>query len=408
MADRALDGIKIVELAQLVAGPYCAKLLADLGADVLKVEPPCGDRARSLGPFPGDCPHHEQSGLFLYLNTNKRGITLNPQAHTGRRLLCELVRRADVLVEDGPPPAMAWLGLDYEALREINPGLVVTSITPFGQSGPYRDYKAYDITCQAAGGIAYVTGDPEQEPLIVPGNQADYQAALNAAVGTLAALLCRETSGQGQHVDISEQESIASVLGDVISFFSYQGRVRPRRVKPQDFADLRLLWPAGIYPCKDGYINITVLEPHQWRSFVDLIGNPPWATDPRYEDRYFPQEQGAADIDLEPLITEALGHFTREELFHEGQRRRIPVSPVYDAAEVLRSPQLVERGFFVPARHPAAGTLTYPGAPYKLGQTPWRIERTAPLLGEHNEEVLVKELGLSRTDLVKMAQAGII
>lgn len=409
MPEKALAGIKVLEYADLISGPYCSKLLSNLGAEVIKVEEPkVGDRSRSAGPFPNDIPDHEKSGLFLYLNANKLGITLNTKTETGLAIFKELVKGVDIVVENHPPQVMEDVGLNYPLLNEINHHLILTSITPFGQNGPYRDYKAYDINSQAAGGLAYVTGDAEREPLLTPWGQAGYQAALNAAVGTLSALYWREASGSGQHVDISVHECIASILGDVISFYSYMVTVRPRCNTISDLAGMTF-WPVDIYECKDGYVNICVLEPHQWRSFVDLIGNPDWATDPRLEDRrllYESTERQEAP-DLGPLIKETLKKYTVDELFHGGQQRRIPITPVNDAQGALTFPQLNERGFFVEIDHPKAGRLRYPGAPFRLSETPWSLDRLAPLLGEHNEEVYSR-MGYTKNDLVKMAEAGII
>lgn len=409
MPEKALDGVKVLEYADLISGPYCTKLLSNLGAEVIKVEEPkVGDRSRSVGPFPKDIPDPEKSGLFLYLNANKLGITLNTKTETGLAIFKELAKGVDILVQNRPPQEMEALGLDYPALKEINPRLIMTSITPFGQSGPYRDYKAYDINSQAAGGLAYVNGDPKREPLLTPGGQAGYQAALNATVGTLSALYWREASGLGQQVDISVQECIASILGDVISFYSYMGMVKPRCTTILDLAGLTV-WPVDIYECKDGYVSICILEPHQWRSFVDLIGNPEWASDPRLEDRrlLFEYAEGQELPDLGPLIKETLKRYTVDELFHDGQQRRIPITPVNDAQGTLNFPQLNERGFFVEIDHPKAGRLTYPGAPSKFSETPWSLDRPAPLLGEHNEEVYSR-MGWTREDLVKLAEAGII
>jgi len=405
-----LAGVKVLEYADLISGPYCTKLLSNLGAEVIKVEQPkAGDYSRSVGPFPNDVPDPEKSGLFLYLNANKLGITLNTKTETGLALFKELAKSVDILVENHPPQEMEDAGLDYPSLRQINHRLIMTSITPFGQNGPYRDYKAYDINIQAAGGLAYVTGDAKREPLLTPWGQAGYQAALNAAIGTLSALYWREASGLGQHVDISVQECIASILGDVISFYSYMGMVKPRCTTLSDLSGVTI-WPMDIYECKDGYVDICILEPHQWQSFVDLIGNPGWASDPKFEDRrlLFERTEGQEVPDLGPLIKEILKKYTVDELFHGGQQRRIPITPVNDAQGVLHFPQLKERGFFVEIDHPEAGRLTYPGAPFKLSETPWSLERPAPLLGQHNKEIFSNRLRYPKMELVKMAEAGII
>jgi len=412
MEEKALAGLKVLEYADLVSGPYCGKMLADLGAEVIKIERPgSGDRSRQLGPFPDDIPHPERSGLFLCLNANKLSITLNLEVTTGLGIFKELVKEADILLENNPPKTMESLGLSYPSLEEINPKLIMTSITPFGQTGPYRDYSAYDINIWHSGGLAYGMGDPDKAPLNSAGFLADYQSALNAFLATLCALIFRQAKGQGQHVDVSGQECIASILEFGITSYTFQGKILRRLGTPHVPLGLEKI----IFPCKDGFVAMLLLEPHQWQAMVEMMGNPPWAMDPKLSNFFYRMTpEGQEEVkrkygkDINELIEEWLSQQEKEAFFHEAQKRRIPAAPVYSPKEMMESRHLRERNFFVEIPHPQAGTLTYPGAPYRFSRTPWRMERPAPLLGEHNEEIYCGRLGYSREELVKLRQAGVI
>ena len=237
-----LDGIRVLDLGTEVSGPFCAKLLADYGADVIKVElPGNGDPSRRRGPFAGDDPHPEKSIPFLYINTNKRGVTLDTRSATGRGLLEAMLRTADVLVENVPPAQVGEFGLDYAELTRNNPGLVVTSITAFGQSGPYRDYSATDLVNCAFSGLMYHTGDSDREPLRNSLNQSLYVAGANAAVATSAALLHRMATGLGQHVDVSAVECLAAHLVQPVPYYTYMGAIKGRRpVRGSGFEELKI------------------------------------------------------------------------------------------------------------------------------------------------------------------------
>lgn len=409
---KALAGLKVLEYAELVSGPYCGKMLADLGAEVIKIERPgTGDRARQKGPFPNETPHPEKSGLFLCLNTNKLGITLNLEVAIGLKIFKELIKEADIFLENNPPQTMETLGLDYPSLEKINPRLIMTSITPFGQTGPYRDYNAYDINIWHSGGLAYGMGDPDKAPLNSAGFLADYQAALNAFVATLSALIFRQNTGQGQYVDVSGQECIASILEFGITSYTFQGKILRRLGTPYV--------PLGrekiILPCKDGFVAMLLLEPHQWQAMTEMMGNPPWAMDPKLSNFFYRMTpEGQEEVkrkygkDTNELIEEWLSQQEKEKFFHEAQKRRIPAAPVYNSKEVMEAEHLRERGFFVGMTHSQAGTLNYPGAPYRFSKTPWRMERPAPLLGQHNEEIYCGRLGYSKEELVKLRQGGVI
>jgi len=402
MPKRALEGVKVLELCQAVAGPYCTKLLADLGAEVVKIERPGGgDVARSLPPFFHDIPHPERSGLFLYLNTNKLGVTLNVATATGKDIFQELVKQADILVEDNPPQWMTKQGLDYESLQEINPRLIMTSITPFGQTGPYRDYKAYPLNVFHCGGEGYLTpGGVEnvgRPPLKVGGFLVEYDSGLSAAIAILAALYWRRKSGGGQRIDISKQESLMALNRLDMVRSANEGEVITRAKQGVPYG--------GALPCKDGYTVFITWESVQWDRLVAFMENPEWANDDKFEDYADRVKHGEL---LNALLTEWLVNHTQEELYHEGQAAGVPFAMVYTSKDLVDSAHLKARGFFVEIDHPKTGKVKYPSAPYQFSETPWQVIRPAPLLGEHNEEIFVRRLGHRREELAKLGAAGVI
>ena len=403
MGEGALSDLKVVEYADFISGPFCAKLMADLGADVVKVEPPAGDTARRYGPFPGDVPHPEKSGLFLYLNTNKQGVTLDLTSAAGARIFKEIIGQADILIENHPPSMMIKLGLGYEALTKINPGLIMTSISPFGQSGPYRDYKTTNLVAMHMGSVGYYTpgavDDLQREPpLKGGGHQADFIAGLIAALMSLSGIFMRAATGVGQHIDLSEHEAVAFNLMRDLSSYTYDGML-PGRLKSQ------VRGFGSFVPCADGYVQLYMTDDRQWRGFLEAIGNPEWARDGRYGD-------AASRIGNWESLEAHVAAWTRkrrkEEIYHAVQSRHAACGPVNTIDEVLSSQQLASRGFFIEVDHPEAGTFRYPGAPCKLSETPFRVIRPAPRLGEHNEEILNQRLGHTRTELVRMRAAGVI
>ncbi|MBU3914025.1 CoA transferase [bacterium] len=392
---KTLANIKVLELSQFVAGPYCASMLAHLGADVIKVErPQTGDQLRHVGPFLHDEQHLEKSGMFLYLNRNKSGITLNYRTEKGRDLLSKLLREMDILIDDLAPSQRAEVGLNFDDLHKLNPRLIVTTITPFGQTGPYKDFKARDLNIQAISGLTAINGDPDNEPLRIPGMQSHFQSALNAAIGTLAALFYREISGRGQFVDISEMECTASILGDVMSNASMLNQVRKRSQALSGAEALGMVWPIGNFQTSDGYVNACLLESHQWKGLLEVFGNPEWGADPSLADMFSPKDH----VDTSRIvknIKESMSRFDKETLFREAQKYRVPLVSIKNTAEVLASPQLRECEFFEEMEHPIAGKLTYPGAPFKMSVTPWQTVTPAPLLGQHNALVYGK-LGITQ------------
>ena len=407
MDEKALTGIKVLEYANFIAGPYCGKLLADLGAEVIKIEKPVvGDEARQCGPFPDDLPHPERSGLFLYLNTNKLSITLNVEAATGAKILKELLKESDVFIEDNPPAIMERLGLDYPNLQKVNPGIIMVSITPFGQSGPYRDYKGYAINCSALGGQSVCAGEPGREPLTPPLSLGHYQSGAAGAVAALAALFARELTGKGQQADISEAQVWATLhTGNQVSAYVMHGlkRMRWGHRTPG-------VYPYTILPCQDGYMSMIAIQGYQWKRFLELIGDgevPDWyANDPRFKDRREISLKYADEMDA--LLAPWLMSHTKEEIYNLCREKKIPFAPVRNMKEVVNDSHLKVRGYFVEVEHRATGPLKYPGAPYKLSQTPWKVDKPAPLLGEHNEEVYCQRLGYPKEELSQLGRGGII
>ena len=402
MPKRALEGIKVLELCHDVSGSYCTKLLADLGAEVVKIEMPGrGGAARNLPPFFHDIPDPEASGLFLYLNTNKLGITLNVATATGRDIFLELVKQADVLVEANPPQRMKEQGLDYESLKEINPRLIMTSITPFGQTGPYRDYRAYPLNVFHSGGEGYLTpGGVEnigRPPLKVGGFLVEYDSGLSAAIAILAALYWRRKSRVGQYIDISKQESLMALNRLDMVRSANEGEVITRAKQGVPYG--------GALPCKDGYTVFITWESVQWDRLVAFMGDPEWAKDDKFGDYAGRYKHGEL---INALLTEWLVNHTKEELYHKGQAAGVPFAMIYTSKDLVDSEHLKERGFFVEIDHPRAGKVKYPSAPYKFSETPWQVTRPAPLLGEHNEEILARRLGHRHEELAKLGAAGVI
>jgi crotonobetainyl-CoA:carnitine CoA-transferase CaiB-like acyl-CoA transferase len=406
MSEGPLAGLRVLEYCRLVSGPYCTKLLADLGAEVIKIEEPgAGDPARAIGPFPGDLPHPERSGLFLYLNTNKLGITLSLKGTAGRRIFKELLKAMDVLVEDSPPGTMEEMGLDYQSLSQALPGLIMTSITPFGQTGPYKDYKAYPLTTFHASGQGYhmqgLGGEKylDREPIKVGGLVGEYDPGMNAAVAILGAVYGRELTGQGQHIDISKQESLLALLRVEAALYANHD------VEAAGSRGGLKRMPGGMVRCQDGYVATTTPLEHQWQALVKLLGSPEWAEEEWARDRATRTQHVAK---LDPLIGEGMAHRTKQELYHAGQALSCPIAPVESAQDIAQSPQLDARGFFAEVEHPQAGRLRYATTPYQFSETPGRLARPAPLLGEHNELIYWGRLGYSREELVRLRQAAVI
>jgi len=406
---RPLEGFKVLEWAQFAAGPFCAKLLAGLGAEVIKIEEPhLGDVARRRGPFLHDVPHPERSALFLFLNTGKKGITLNLKTATGREIFKKLLQEVDVLVEEQPPALVEKLGLGYETLKEINPQLIVTSVTPFGQTGPYRDYKSYHLTDFHGGGSGYLTPydplDPhalDREPIIMGGLSGEHHSGLNAALAAVAALYARPILGAGQYIDISKQETFLNAQRPDMARFLDGGIVATRASASWDIQGKPK--SNGIMRCRDGYVTLEVNET-QLAAFFEMMGNPEWSKD----EKFSPENVAMHRHELDAHVQDWAKEHDAEEIWHGGQQRGIPMAAIYNVGDAASSEHLQARGFFAELDHPEAGPLNYPAALFKLSRTPMSYDHSAPLLGEHNEEIYCNRLGYSRDNLVLMRRTGVI
>ncbi len=399
--DLALSDVTVLDLTHYVAGPACTKLLADFGASVLKVERPEGDPCRSLGPFFGDDPHRERSGLFLHLNTNKRSVTLNLKSSLGVEIVRELARDADVVVESFRPGVVDRLGIGFEALRALNPRLVMTSLSNYGQTGPYRDYAGTDLVLYAAGGPMATNTKDERYPLRLPGESTQMHAGYVAAVATLTGLFGVQDGGR--HIDCSIFESQAASVDRRLTMslaFQYHGYQFPK-------SDARGQgYPQGVYPCKDGFVNI-------WGGMqffplaARMMGMPELASDaywaPR-EAQLDPQKQDEFDAIFLPWITER----TKREFLTLARKAGILSGAVFTVEDLARDPHFEARAFFQETSHPATGPVKYAGPIVKMPASPAGVRTAAPLLGQHNEEVYGGQLGFSRQELAQIRRMGVI
>ena len=402
MPNKALSHLKVLELCNLVSGPYCTKLLADLGAEVIKIEPPkAGDEARLRPPFLNSKPDQETSGLFLYLNTNKLGITLDVKTAPGQNILRDLIKRADIFVQDNPPKLADALGLTYDKLKKINPRLIMTSITPFGETGPYRDYKAHELNLYHAGGEGYLlpiqSPDLSREPVKGGGLVGDCVCGLSASIATLAAAYSMQETGIGQHIDVSKQDVLMTMVLLQIAMFANMGVITSRSPRP-------LLIPIPM-ECKDGYIMISALTDREWQDLMKFMGNPSWATDERFKFWFMRHMHGD---DINPHIRAWVKPHKKDELFHQLQASALAASPVNTSEDLVKSSQMKARGFFAEVKHPKAGKLKHPTVPYKFSETPGKIESPAPLLGQHNELIYCERLGYSKQKLTELIESGVI
>jgi len=403
----ALCGLyRVIELAD-ETGVYCGKLLADLGADVIKVEPPGGDKTRSWPPFFHDEVGIEKSLYFLYYNTNKRSITLNLECEEGRRMLNRLVSTADVLVETFPPGYLQSQGLGYGILSQLNPGLVMTSITPFGQTGPYKDRRSSDLVAMAMSGYMQVTGEPDGSPLRFGMDFSNMAASQCAAAATMVALYHRNAvSGKGQHIDISVHEATTSYTQDTGAVpFWRLGKINVLRMGIKS----RRGFPWGGFECKDGWVFIGLVTPPHWEILANWVyektGDKEILNDMYKGPGYVRTDY--IDI-LDRLVTEMTKKFTKDELYHEGQRRGIVTLPVATVEDLAHCPQLNARDYFAEVEHPVLGKLMCPTSPFLVEGARMPMRKAAPLLGEANEDVYSGELGFSKQELATMKAAHII
>lgn len=405
----SLDEIRIIDITDL-SGAYCTKVLADLGADVVRIEPLGGSEVRRIGPFYRDTIHPEKSLLHFYLNTNKRSVTLNLVTEDGKEIFKCLAREAAAIVETFPPGYLESLGLGYKSLSELNSGLVFTSITPFGQNDPYKEFKGSDIICWAMGGLMYLGGFPDRPPVQGYEYMAYKTGSLHAAAATLIGLYYREITGIGQYVDVSIQECIAQAMENAPQYYDLQKVIR-RRV-----GNRQLEAGAGIYPCRDGFVYMVVALRGaliRWEELVvwlmeEGVPRAEELKDPKWQNKEWRKTEEAMET-FQEIFTNLTKHYNKLELYEKAQARGISLCPVNTIRDLFENPQLKSRRFFVEVNHPElADTLIYPGGPYVFEKIPWQIRRRAPLIGEHNMEIYHDELGISKEDLLALKSAGVI
>jgi len=400
MPPGALDGLRVLDLTDH-RGQLCARLMADMGADVIKVEPPAGDLARRIGPFVDGIPHHDRSLFFWFYNLNKRSLTLDLTRPRGAEILRTLARSADVVIESSKPGRIREMGLGWEELRRINPALILLSIASFGQTGPYRDFEADDTVLSALGGMLYVNGFPGRQPVRPLGLQAYHSSAYYGAIATLCALFARDRDGLGQWIDLSMQEATACAVEHVAGSYFGEGRIEPRRGT--------LHWSRyfRVGKCRDGYIMHCTLG--DWTSLVEWV-----AGDGKAKDLTGPewQDVGYRAVHAEHLfdvLDEWAKDYNRDDLLDRAQALRLPFATVRKPEALFDDEQLAARGYFVEVEHPELGrSFRYPGAPYLMNGSPWRVYRRPPLIGEHTGQILRGELNLDSEELAEMAAEGII
>jgi crotonobetainyl-CoA:carnitine CoA-transferase CaiB-like acyl-CoA transferase len=396
----ALSDLRVLDLTDL-KGALCAKLFGDMGADVIKIEPPDGDATRTIGPFLNHQPHRDRSLLFWFYNTSKRGVTLDLYKPEGQALFKQLAAKVNVIVESFAPGTMENLGLGYETLKHLNPELVLTSIAPFGQTGPYRDYKSSDTVAEALGGMIYTNGFPDDAPLRALGLQAYHSASFFAAIGTMSALWARDTIGEGQWVDVSIQEAAAAAVEHVAPFYHQGMGIQTRQGS--------LHWSRyfRVARCKDGYIMHCSLG--DWTSLIEWVKSDEKAQDlaePQWEDQFYRRENAEHLFDV---LDDWAKDYSVVELMEGAQLRRIPYAMVRSPEALVDDPQLNARGFFSNIEHSELGRrIRYSGGPFCFTVTPWRIARRPPLLGEHNTDIYQGELGMSATRMTQLMRDRII
>jgi crotonobetainyl-CoA:carnitine CoA-transferase CaiB-like acyl-CoA transferase len=394
--DSALDGIRVLDITE-DRGLYAGKFLADLGADVIKIENPVGSKARETGPFKADVPGLENSLYFIHFNTNKRGITLKLECREGKDIFKRLAKMADVIIEDFEPGKMKRIGLGYRTLKKLNRRVIMSSITGFGQDGPYSQYNSPDIVNFSSGGLTYISGAAEEPPVVAPCEQSYLASSIIAAYGVLSALFLRLRTSEGQLVDVSAHEVVAAFSQGIMRYSVTSGT--GGRTGSQFFAA-----PARIFPCQDGYVHLLVYYPQQWRSFWELLGKPEALSDNAWYEAGF----RARNRDLiDPITTEFTMSRTKAEITQICQSRGVPCTPVNTPADIVRDKHFKERGAIIGVGHPVLGEHSYLSPPYRFSATPGSIKRPAPMLGEHNREIYA-ELGFSDRDLVELGKKGII
>jgi formyl-CoA transferase len=396
---KALQGIRVLDLTQYEAGPSCTQMLAWLGAEVLKIEPLTGEPGRTaLSDKRG-----EDAWFFLLLNSGKKGVTLNLKSPRGRAMFEEMVKTADVVVENMGPGAMERLGLGYEALRRLNPRIIAASVKGFGSTGPYAEYKSFEWIAQAMAGAMSMTGWLDGPPTKAIGGLADTGAGLHTAIGILAAIIQRQATGVGQQIEVAQQEAVVNLLRIHLRDTYANGKPVPRQGNRSVNAA-----PSNLYRCRPGgpndYVFLHVATVDMWKSLTTIVGRPELGDDPRYADR---RDRVQFIDEIDAMIEAWTEKRTKHEVMEILAGAGIPCGAVLDSAEVLADPHLKARGMIVELEHPRRGPYPMPANPVRLSDSPTEMVR-APLLGEHNQEVYGALLGYGPAELDALRRDGVI
>jgi CoA:oxalate CoA-transferase len=379
-------------------------LFADMGAEVIKVEPPEGELIRDNPPMvkEGEGGPHDRSrsGYFLALNRNKYGITLNLKHPKAVEIFQELIKIGDVVLENYAPGVMKRLGIDYPLLREINPRIIMCSISGFGQTGRYSERLAFDVISQAMSGLMSITGHPDNPPTRVGTSLGDVNAAVHAAFAIMTALYYREKTGIGQYIDVSMLETMVGILeGGIVRWTIGKELLTPiGSMNPHEA-------PMAAFRCKDGYIIIATVGNEHWQRFCRAVHRPDWAEDPEYRTK---RQRWEKKYILQEEIEKITAQYTVKEVGEMMDQERVANSPIFNIKQVIEDPHLKDRGYFVDIDHPVIGKAKIPGIPFKMSETPGSVERPSPLVGEHNELILGKYLGMNREEIEKLKGEGAI
>lgn len=391
---KALEGLKVVDLTTALNGPFCTMILADYGAEVLKIEPIEGEQCRFWGPLD---EKSGESGFYNYVNRNKKGATLNLKTEKGLELFYELVKDADILVENFRGGITKKLKIDYETIKKINPAIIYASGSGFGQYGPITHRPCYDIVAQAMGGMINLTGFKETNPVKVGPSVADHVAGIYLALGVMLALYNRKVTGVGQQVDVAMFDTIFSILENALVNYTMGGEITQRNgnVDPS-------ISPFDVYECKDGFVALGVGNDKLFRTFSATIGHPELMEDPRFAtndlrcNNYIP--------DLQNLIRGWCKDYTKGEIESIMDEAGIPCGPVLNVKEAIEHPHIQEREMMVHCEHPTAGDQYFQGCVIKLSETPGEVSAPSPLLGQHNREIF----GLTQEEMKQLKEEGVL
>jgi crotonobetainyl-CoA:carnitine CoA-transferase CaiB-like acyl-CoA transferase len=392
----ALEGIRILDLSRVLAGPFCTMMLADLGAEVIKIEiPQKGDDSRNFGPFVNG-----ESGYFMNVNRNKKGVTLNLKKPEGRQIFLDMVKEADMVVENYRPGVMEKLGVGYEVLKEINPRIIYGAVSGFGHYGPYKTRPGYDVIGQASCGLMSVTGWPEGGPTRVGTAIADSLAGYSLSIGLLAALQHRNRTGEGQKVDIGMMDSGIASLQIIYPIYTMGGRI-PERIGNRYESN----YPTDTFETKDGMMVIGAANDKLWVKLCEIMKKPELATDERYDKN---PKRVERYLEIRPIIAEWTKNYTTKEAVELLLDNGVPASPINNLAQVVEDPHAQAREMFVHVQHPVAGDTVLNGSQFKMTETNPVIETPAPLLGQHNEEIYSTLLGLTKEQIDAYLGKGVM